>query len=252
MTNEALVKAIQNGERDKIPELWLSVKGFIAKRAKARMWRSCGGYDIDDLIQSGFIAMVAAAETHDIDCGASFITWLDYHLKTAFAEAENRKTERQQNDPMHNASSLYAPLYDDEETYLLDTIPGDDVIAETEEKIYSAQLRSDLEAILSTIPEENAEVLRLYFFEGKPMQRIAERQGVDLQTAYTRKKKALQTMRQKTNTADGQQLKAYLADNTNYYIGTGLTAFLTNRTSAVEATALRREHLKRVFVHECC
>lgn len=67
MTNEELVALIQSGERDKLPELWEQVERFVALQANKRhlLFNGLGGVEVEDLYQSGYIALVCAADTYD-------------------------------------------------------------------------------------------------------------------------------------------------------------------------------------------
>lgn len=89
MSNEELTVLIQAGEREYLPQLWAQVERFVAKQASRRMTATggFGGVEFGDLYDSGYIALVAAAESFDPEAGGSFIGWLALHLKTAFAEA---------------------------------------------------------------------------------------------------------------------------------------------------------------------
>lgn len=252
MSNEAIVRLIQNGERDRIIDLWDNTKRFVRKQANASAWRSCGGYDVDDLTQSGFLAMVSAAETYEPEAGKSFVSWLSVYLKTGFAEAANRRSEKQQKDPMHSAESLYDPIPGDTdgETYLLDTIQGDNVIEATEEKIFAEKLHEDLEAVLSTIPSQNADVLRLHFFDDVDLSEIAKLRGVSSTTVGARKRDGLRYMRQQANTLQGSKLRAYIEESTNYYAGLGLRRFFCTHDSPIENTVIAREKYEKRFLSE--
>ena len=78
-----------------------------------------GGVELADLVNSGFLAMVAAVESYQPENGA-FSTWFMYHLKTAFAETTGYRTRRSRNDPIQCAVSLSTPLSDDGEAGELD------------------------------------------------------------------------------------------------------------------------------------
>ncbi len=250
MSNEELVKLIQKGERELLSELWEGVRGYIAKTARSYMVCYDGRYgvELDDLIQSGFIAMVNAAESYTPG-DAKFLTWFTYHLKTAFAEAANRRTLGQKQNPLHSASSLYEPVDEEGDLLLIDTIPGDDAFEEVEAKIYRQQLRADLEAILSTIPAQNADVLRQHFFEAKELTEIAKSEGVSTETISARKRRGLQNIRCKIRTEQGAKLRSYIEERTNYYSGMGYMAFLYSQTSPIEQTVLKRQRFENDFVN---
>ena len=253
MSNEELVTIIQNGDNSKLPELWESVSRFVAKIAHSYMVFYDGRYgvELEDLIQAGFLAMVEASKNYEPG-EAKFTTYLAYHLKTAFAEAANRRTKSQKENPLHNAKSIYEPVpgAEDEETLLLDIIPGPDAFEDVEAKIYRQQLRADLEAVLSTIPARNADVLRLHFFEDKELTEIAASRGVSTEAVSACKRDGLQAMRRKTNTKQGAKLKEYIESHTNYYIGMGYGHFINTQTSPIENAVLRREQLEKQFAYD--
>ncbi len=78
MTNEELVKLIQNGADKKhfLEQLYSQNKGFIAQIAK----RYCGYAEIDDLMQEGFIGLCSACENWDECRGANFLTHASYYI----------------------------------------------------------------------------------------------------------------------------------------------------------------------------
>lgn len=250
MSNEELAILIRNGDKSKLSELWDGVRGYVAKTAHSYMVIYDGRYGVefDDLMQSGFLAMVAAAESYEPK-DAKFITWLTYHLKTVFAEAANRRTKSQRKNPLHSASSLMEPVpgAEDGEMLLMDTIPAPDAFEEVESKIYREQLRADLETVLSTISEKCADVLRLHFFDGMELADIARQRGVSNETISVRKREGLRTMRQKVNTSQGARLKAYIENGTNYYAGMGRGRFLSTQESPIESVVLKREKLEKRF-----
>ena len=253
MSNEELAILIRNGDKSKLTELWDGVRGYVAKTAHSYMVIYDGRYGVefDDLMQSGFLAMVATAESYEPK-DAKFITWLTYHLKTAFAEAANRRTKSQRKNPLHSASSLMEPVpgAEDGEMLLMDTIPAPDAFEEVEAKIYREQLRADLEAVLSTIPAANADVIRRHFFDGVELSEIASERGVSNEAVSARKREGLRNMRQKVNTSQGARLKAYVENSTNYYAGTGLGRFINTQESPIEKAMLIREELAARFSEE--
>lgn len=105
MSNEELVALIQAGERGKLAELWEQVERFVAVKAYRRHLLSdgLGGVEVEDLYQSGYLALVAAADSFNPAAGRSFISWLALALKTAFAEAGNYRSSKQARDPLHRA-----------------------------------------------------------------------------------------------------------------------------------------------------
>lgn len=98
MTNEELCKRIQEGETELIPTLWEQCEKFIKLQADRRFNHVLGhvSADVEDLYQSGYFALLEAMQTYtETDGGRSFIGWLDYSLRTQFAEVLGYRTQKQ-------------------------------------------------------------------------------------------------------------------------------------------------------------
>ena len=172
MSNEELAALIQDGDNARILELWQQCNAFIWKQARREIYRLEGrrGVDVNDLAQSGFLAMLDAAKSFDANAGFAFMTWLGFKIKTAFQEATGCRTERQRREPIDCAVSLETPLTDEENADVLgDTIPDpaaelafDDVAAAD----MACRLHDALENALSTLPQEQADALRMKYFAG--------------------------------------------------------------------------------------
>ena len=174
MKNEELVAAIQGGERDKLPELWGQVERFVRKKAYRRYLLSngLGGVEVEDLYQSGYLALVAAVGSYDPAAGRSFIGWLALTLKTAFAEAGGYRSRKQARDPLLHAVSLDVPLSDgeDETLMLSDTLLDPAAEAEVtavEDRDWERRRRDALEAAISTLEaDQQATIRRRYYGVG--------------------------------------------------------------------------------------
>ena len=174
MSNEELAVLIQDGDNARILELWQQCNAFIWKQARMEIYRLEGrrGVDVNDLAQSGFLAMLDAAKSFDANAGFAFMTWLGFKIKTAFQEATGCRTERQRREPIDCAVSLETPLTDEENADVL----GDLIIDTAAEKAIDAVAAADmaqrlhgaLESALSTLPPEQADALRMKYFEGLP------------------------------------------------------------------------------------
>lgn len=112
MNNEELVALIQAGDRGKLVELWTQVRRMVYQQA-AR-WAGVGGTTLEDLEQSGFIAMLRAVDAYD-PTKAKFSTYLFQRLRSEFSTATGQHTKQARHDPLQNAVSLGAPLIDDDD-----------------------------------------------------------------------------------------------------------------------------------------
>lgn len=245
MTNEELVALIQNGERDRLPELWKQVERFVV--LQAYRWHllsgGMGGVEVEDLYQSGYIALVAAVDSYDPK--AQFITWFGYHLKTAFAEAGGCRSGKQARDPLHHAGSLDALLDDDGDEALEDCIPDPSAaqaFQDTEDRVYFEQLHDVLENEISKLPEHQGDTLRRRYFQSQGIKEIAAAEGVYDKTVRQWQEKGLQALRHPQVI---QELRQFVEERTPYYLHVGVSEFLRTGESAVEKIVFRREQLQK-------
>lgn len=203
MTNEEMVALIQNGERDRLEELWAQVEKFVALQARRRVLLSggLGGVEPDDLYQSGYIALVYAANTYDPAAGMSFIGWLALALKTAFAETGGYRSRKQARDPLHRAGSSSVSVGDDEDSGTLEDFIPDHSAAQAfwdaEERIYLGQLHNTLEKALDELPDRQGNTLRRHFYQHKRLKEIAAAEGVHERTVGQWQKKGLRALRER-------------------------------------------------------
>ena len=105
MSNEELAVAIRAGERDKLMELWGQVRRLVHDMAykRLRATNGAGGVTLDDLMQAGFLGFLEAVRAYDPSAGFRFTSYLTYPVKSAFSEAEGRRSEKQKRDPIFSA-----------------------------------------------------------------------------------------------------------------------------------------------------
>lgn len=246
MSNEELVTVIQAGERDRLLELWERVRRFVWQMAARRIRALDGrcGITTEDLVQTGFLAMMSAAATFDPTAGA-FTTWLSLHLKREFAAACGCRTRKQAYDPLQWAGSLDAPLDDSPDGgTLLDTLADSSGLGSmkaTEERIYRRQLREAVRLALEKLPAEQRAVLECRYYDGQTIAETAERGGISTADARRLERRGTNAMR------SDRQLRAFIEWNTPYYAHVGLRQFNTTRTSSVERAALYREALEERY-----
>lgn len=248
MSNEELVAGIQAGE-DRMGELWAHVEKLVMWKAHRVMavLDGRGGVEFDDLYQSGYPALVAAVDSYKPECGA-FSTWLGYHLKTAFADATGYRSKKQQQDPIHRATSLDMPLTDETDSDDLMAITPDPAgmngLEAAEEAIYRQQLHDALEAALDAIPEDCGEILRQRYYEGRTLADLAEVHGV---TPERVRKKEYEAIRHLRRPKAACHLRPFY--DFDFYCGTGLGAFQHTGMSIQERYLVieeeRRERAER-------
>lgn len=173
MSNEELVARIQNGERDRLPELWAQVERFVAVQARRRLVLSAGlgGVEFGDLYNVGYLALVMAADSFDPETGRTFISWLALALKTAFAEAGGYRSRKQARDPLHHAVDLDAPAGGDGDGASLgELIPdpaAEAAVLDVAERDRRDRLHIALEAAIATLPPDLQATIRGRYYRGE-------------------------------------------------------------------------------------
>lgn len=239
MSNEELVVAIQAGE-NRMDELWGQVREFIVKQAYRIMPALAGRVDIelDDLIQSGYLALAAAVASYKPG-GAAFLTFLQYHLKTAFAETTHFRSSRNQREAKCTPVSLDAPIGGEDALTLGECVQdpdGETMLEDVEDQIWRAQLRTAVADAFHELPEDQQELLRLRFWDNVTLRELAEIRGISVENVRQRELKALRTLR-KPNTAS--RLRPFY--DFDFYMGTGLGTFRNSGMSIQDRYLIQKE-----------
>lgn len=222
MTNEELVALIQGGERDRLLELWQQNRGLCylkAQRVRGAL-AAVGRCDVelDDLMQSGYLALVNAVEQYDPEAGFRFSTIYTTQLKVSFAEATGYRSKRQQREPLHTAGSLDTPLGDDPEGGTLGDMIADpvDQYEAADKRLYREWLRNLLDRELEKLPREQGEVVRLRYYQNKTLAEVGAAAGIYPAAARQREAEALRALRR---SKEIRKLSPYIEGRTNYYQG---------------------------------
>ena len=239
MSNEEYAQLIKKGREDLYPVLWESVRGFVALQAikRFKITHGFGGVEIEDLIQSGYLALVSAVRYYSPEDGYSFLTVLGNCLKTEFARAGGYKTSKR--DPLSSALSLDAPIGDPEDDLsLMDTLKSqNDVIESIEEKVYTAQLHEALERELNIIPADCARAIRLEYFSEKSESDICNMLGISTKHYKTLHNKGLRELR---DPKIRKRLEGYLYDKIDYYHANGFATYKRSQLRTTEEKAMER------------
>lgn len=245
MSNEELVKKIQAGATDRMGELWEQVAGLVTWKARYIMTAldlrgsSCG-VELEDLIQSGYLALAKAVETYTQTAGA-FSTWLVYHLKNAFAETTGYRTKSGQNEPLNNSFSLDKTVDDESDGTSFGEFVPDPKAAATmlgiEEKLWQQQLHEALETALAALPEQSAEVLRLRHYRGLTLADVGQIRGTTPEHIRQMENRAIRQLRKPSIAC--HLLPFYDFD---FYYGTSLAAFQHSNMSIQERYLIVEEN----------
>lgn len=172
MTNEQLAAAIQSGDWERLPELWMQTERFVAQQANRRivLLNGLGGVEFWDLYQSGFLALIAAANSFDPTAGRSFISWLADYLQTSFAAAAGFRSTKQRRDPLHRSASLDVPATEDSDTIIAELIEDPKAAEDfrnAEHRLYLEQLQTAVEDALAQLPPDQRETVIRRYWKGE-------------------------------------------------------------------------------------
>lgn len=244
MSNEELAAAIQAGNEELYLELWEQVKRFVAQQAIRRYYVTggFGGVEVEDLIQSGYLALVAAVGYFDPAGEYKFLTVLGNCLKTAFTRAGGYGTRKR--DPLNGCMSLDTPLGDDPkgDTWLDMLEDPCDAYEAADERLWREELRAALDTALSKLPAEEAETLISRYYQEKTYEEIGASSGTTPGKVRSREYSGLQRLRRPS-----AGLIRFVDERTDFYTSVGVAAFHRTHTSAVEMLAIKREDMAARF-----
>lgn len=246
MTNEELATAIKLGNTNLYSDLWGQVQRFAIMKARQRytMTNGFGGVEVEDLIQSGFLALVSAVNYFDPVSGVSFLTVFGNCLKTAFAQAGGYRTSKR--NPLDMCLSLDMPLDDDADGKTLLDMQSDprDYYLTADERIWKEELRTALEKAVSVLPIEQIETIYKRFARGQTFRDIGMSTGVPPDTVRRWEYNGLSRLRTGRQRAE---LEQFLDERTDFYTRVGVSTFQRTGESAVEKLAIKREAIARRF-----
>lgn len=245
MSNEELARRIQAGETELLSQLWEQVRRFIYREARRRylFTEGLGGVEVEDLVQSGYIALVEAVGYFQPDGEYKFLTYLGKTLKAAFAEAGGYRTRKR--DPLNAADSLDVPIGEDNDTTKGDMLADPvDQFADAEHKIWLEQLQEAMGKAMDALPAEWRDVLHRYYWQGQTLEEIGKATGVNKNNVWLRHGKGLRQLRR---TMHRFGLDQFVEERTPYYARVGVDSFNATHTSAVEYAVIRRETLEQIY-----
>lgn len=244
MSNEELAIEIRNGHTELQAQLWDNVKGYITKRASSffLLGKDFLRCEKDDLIQSGYVAMMDAAMKYDESRG-KFLTFLTFFLRRAFIETATGCTEKQKNDPLYHADDLYREL--SEEGYTIEEITSGDSPSPEEvaiDKVDCEILRKKLSEIMDKVlTDREREIIHCRYYSGETLQGIARRENVPPLSVASVHASAIKKLRRH----EKELSPHYVDERTNFFLSVGIGTFNRTNESTVEMLADRREKLRR-------
>ena len=184
-TEEALATDLQSVATARDRAAFARLFAFYAPRVKAYL-RRLGAEDAvaEDLMQEVMLTVWRRADQFDRS-RAALSTWI-------FTIARNKRIDAIRRD-RH-------PDFDPDDPALV--VEADDR-ARGDVYTEAAQARDEVMRALGQLPEEQARLLRIFYFEEKPHSQIASELGLPLGTVKSRLRLALQKLRVLMNGRDG-------------------------------------------------
>lgn len=251
MSNEELAERIRDGDESLIPQLWEQTEKFIAMQARRylRAIEERGTiltFELDDLIQEAYFSLLQAVDYFNAERGG-FLAILELCCKTAFAEVAGYRRGGQRSDALSRSISGDAPLAEDSDLTLMDTIPADGPAVEDTATMamYQQQLHDALDYALAGLSARQETILRRRYYQGETQETIAAGLGCTHANVSDQERAALRHLYD-ARVLNG--LGEFLETHTNYYAHTSLSHFKHTGTSAVEAIAIKREELVRKWL----
>lgn len=189
---------VQHGETELIPELWQRVERFVRWQAVQYFGRlSAPHCELEDLIQSGYEALIYAVQMHDPEKG-SFLTYFGHALHRVFCEAAGYRHVR--DAFLRCKQSLDEPVSSDEDDdrILADLVNDPRAAAAfdaAERRIFNEQLHGALETALNQIDAQDAGVIRGLYYDSKGMTQLAEEMSITPERVRQRRNKGMRTLR---------------------------------------------------------
>lgn len=244
MTNEQLAEFIQVGGNDELlPLLWDKTKDLIFLKCN-HIWSGFSdvlrrhGYELSDLTQEGYSALLLAVRQFDKRKPYKFTTYLNYAIKHVVRRLMNNRDVLSQSGTMQ----FDQPIGEDKdggELLLSDIVPDEQAVLAFEQTERADEFQPLYEAV-DSLPKQERDIICERYFDGLTLGQIAERLGVTKQAVYTLERNALRLLRiGKT----GRLLRQIYGDEYAPRVHCqhkGLAAFLSSGSSEVEDYVLRK------------
>ena len=251
MTNEELTMAIQGGQADLMEPLWKQNERFVYGMAIAwkRAFQNKSYFDVEDLVQQGWFALMNTVKYYDPDReDSSFMTLFKMCLKRQFQIVIGISTSKR--DAAFFASlSLDTPLIDDEPDgkRLMDTIPdpaSNAPFEALEDESEREQIRSTMDKVAGEIlTEQQREIYDSLLMELRCSD-IAANDGVSRARVQYHKDQTLEALRDDPrilqlwlDLTDQRETVGDIADRFMAQVGTG--CFNETGMSSVERAVMR-------------
>lgn len=180
-----LIKASQKGDKKALEELIKMYKPFIIKNA---VQIYINGYEVEDLVQIGAIALMKAVNKYELDRKIAFTTYAVTAIKNAF-NAELEKVISKKWDEKFKCS--LNSLNKDGAEFMESLASKEDI----EEEFILKEKIIVLRKALEMLTEDERELIDWFYFKDKPLKDYGIKKGISPNTLAQRKCRALEKLK---------------------------------------------------------
>ena len=194
MSNEELVQAYQEGNKQALTDLVINNKGLVynvAYKIKEKSYKD--HIDLDDLTQEGYLALINAAKLFNNDMNIKFTTYLVKAMSRKMYKYIFGASSRE-------CKSLNTPV-DEEGRELVELVadPGEPMQV-VEDDLYNTQLHNDLYMVMNQVnTEQEIKAIEYQYYHNKSYEEVAEQLNITCYEYRKLRNKALNKIRKAVN-----------------------------------------------------
>ena len=117
-------------------------------------------------------------------------------MRVLMGKSQTEYNNMQQAAGMEQIASISSPISNDEDATLEDMIGDKGIEDVTVERVNRESIERDVRSVLNQLSEWEQKVIRMRYFEGLPMEMVAELEGISIQDVRRGQEKALRRLRQ--------------------------------------------------------
>ena len=219
--------------------LYAQNKGLLITMAR-RYAGACAldrAVSVEDLVQSGFLGLVRAAQTYDRNGGRSWTSWATWHIQRTFEQAlclrQGHRTQAHS-----GADTLDRPLdAADDGSESAGDLLVDDTLPDPDAALLLEELRRDVRKAVERLEDgDERRAARLCLLEDRSLPEVAGAMGVSVPQARRLNARACRRL------SGDRRLRARidLDERTRFHAHKGVAAFNRDWTSVTEGAALWR------------
>lgn len=203
MSNEELVQAYQEGNKQALTDLVINNKGLVynvAYKIKEKSYKD--HIELDDLTQEGYLALINAAKLFNSDMNIKFTTYLVKSMSRKMYEYIFGASSKDKGNIkfIEQSKSLNTPV-DEEGRELVELVadPGEPMQV-VEDDLYNTQLHNDLYTVMRQVnTEQEIKAIEYQYYHNKSYEEVAEQLNITCYEYRKLRNKALNKIRKAVN-----------------------------------------------------